>query len=599
MTIPMNFSERNDLPASGCVLQRQRLCVGPRFLLVLTATFGCLLLVGCNQNSSESAAVDDNDAMLNELLGSLDTTPEADEELDSSSASDASNRNSPTQTAAASRGAASGAGANRPAVQDPFAGSGFQNERGALAPGQNGGVVQAAATGNARTAHNQRSADLQQVGGTQQNSSGGQTGHRLELRLSPGDQFPLVKTVTQNLVQKSAQWPASAETHLELHMHMRVEDARADGILMSVQYTRIVYRHDINGQQLAFDSASGRLPEAAELLPYAGMVNNGFAFWLGRNNKIRELVGYQEFLQRCVQQVPAANQQQLLQQLAARFGDNGVASFVDEAIGLLPYSETAQGNQATLVSAGDVWMHERRMTHPVPLMLKSTCRLLAIDNQTAEIDMTGRITQTAEAVGSGVQVRDGRSMGSCVIDQATGLPLRLNRSTYLDMLVAVDNGQTVEQEKRVETTIQTQPATGRNDSQAAAAIPQHAIPQHSGMQQQSMSHAASAPQPVPAYAQPPANSNGSFAGQQNAGQQYAGQQQGVQQAGGQYHGSGYVQPASATTTQTPVPVPAGLGLPFGQKREDVQSNGFRGPTPIPGGPTAAQLPSTVQAVYPD
>jgi hypothetical protein len=352
----------------------------------------------------------------------------------------------------------------------------------------------AAANSPDPTANDQRSAsgqNLQKIGGAHQLSPGEQ-GHRLELRLSPGDQFPLIQSVTQILLHKSAQWPVSAETHLELHMHMRVEDARTDGILMSLRYTRIVYRHDLNGQQLAFDSASGRPPEAAELLPYAGMVNNGFAFWLGRNNKIRKLLGYQEFLQRCVQQVPVADQQQMLQELADRFEDNGVARFVDEAIGLLPYTENSGSGQSARGSAGDVWFHERQMTHPVPLTLKSTCRLLAIDQRTAEIDLISRFTQPENSFRSGVQVRHGWSMGSCVIDQTTGLPLQLNRSTCLNMLVTSENGQTVEQEERVQITIQTQPATGQSYSHSGSKTPYA-----------NLSQAANQPRPMLNYDQSP------------------------------------------------------------------------------------------------
>ena len=48
-------------------------------------------------------------------------------------------------------------------------------------------------------------------------------------------------------------------------------------------------------------------------------------------------------------------------------------------------------------------------------------------------------------------------MGTCIIDRATGLPLKLNRSRYLSLTVTTASGQVVEQDKRVETTIQTFP----------------------------------------------------------------------------------------------------------------------------------------------
>lgn len=281
----------------------------------------------------------------------------------------------------------------------------------------------------------------------------------LQLSLQKGDRFPLVKTIRQNLVQTSSGAPAKATSELEMHMVIQVDDLNTDATLMNVRYTRIKYAHDVNGQALAYDSDTHQNAVPADILPYAGMVNNGFAFWLGRNNRIQQVVGYQEFLQRCVQNVPLARRQNLLAEIAARFGDDGVANFIDDTIGLLPYDQNAGADAATKVAIGDVWYRERRLMHPMPVHMKSTCRLLSLNEKTAEIDITGRIANadSATAGQSRIQVRDGRSMGSCIVDRATGLPLKLNRSRYLNLTVTGADGQTYEQEKRVETTIQSFP----------------------------------------------------------------------------------------------------------------------------------------------
>ena len=83
---------------------------------------------------------------------------------------------------------------------------------------------------------------------------------------------------------------------------------RPDDSLLKVMYSRIGYQHNINGQQLAFDSATHQGPVPAGIAPYFGMLNNGFSFWLGKDNAIKELVGYDQFLQPCVQHLPAQNQ---------------------------------------------------------------------------------------------------------------------------------------------------------------------------------------------------------------------------------------------------------------------------------------------------
>ena len=290
-------------------------------------------------------------------------------------------------------------------------------------------------------------------------------GGSLELRLDTGDRFPLIKTIEQSLVQKPAEFAASAQTRLELHMTITVQQANREGILMHVQYTRIVYAHDVNGHRMAYDSSThqGQVPEDA--VPYAGMVNNGFSFWLGRDNAIRELVDYQQFLERCVSQVSMERRQGMLAEISARFGDDGVANFVDDAIGILPFDNTVDPESATKVSPGDVWTRERRLMVPVPVYMSSTCRLVSLNSKTAEIDITGRIApgETYHDVrgdhSARIRIKGGQSFGACTVDRATGLPLELKRTRYLQLSVASEGGPTVEQDKRVITTIRAFPAT--------------------------------------------------------------------------------------------------------------------------------------------
>ncbi|MCP4788227.1 MAG: hypothetical protein GY903_09170 [Fuerstiella sp.] len=290
-------------------------------------------------------------------------------------------------------------------------------------------------------------------------------GERLELRLQTGDRFPLVKTIEQSLVQKPAQFSATAQTRLDLHMVIQVNQVRDDAILMNVRYTRVFYEHDVSGHRMMFDSDTHRGVIPDDVVPYAGMVNNGFSFWLGRNNRIRELVDYQQFLERCVQQVPLERRQQLLGEISARFGDDGVANFVDDAIGLLPYDDSVDPESATRVGPGDVWSRERRVMQPVPVYMSSTYRLAALNQQTAEIDITGHIAsgETYDDSRAGqtakVKIKGGQIFGSCTVDRATGLPLELRRTRYLNLTVLTENGAAVEQDKRVITTIRSFPNT--------------------------------------------------------------------------------------------------------------------------------------------
>jgi hypothetical protein len=292
-------------------------------------------------------------------------------------------------------------------------------------------------------------------------------GERLELNLQTGDRFPLIKTIEQTLVQRSETHPALARTRLELNLAITVEDVRSDSIRLGVQYSRVVYEHDLGGRRLLFDSANheGAIPWDA--VPYAGMVNNGFSFWLGRDNQIRGLVDYQEFLERCVAQVPQDRRETLLTELSQRFGDDGVANFVDDSIGLLPYDASVDEDSASRVMPGDVWTRERRLMQPVPVYMKSTYTLLEIEDKTARIEITGRIAsgEAVNAAGdSRVRISDGRTLGHCVVDRSTGLPLDVQITRHLVIHVETDDGQEVVQEKDILTTIRGFPLSKRVDA---------------------------------------------------------------------------------------------------------------------------------------
>lgn len=285
-------------------------------------------------------------------------------------------------------------------------------------------------------------------------------GEKLELRLSAGDRFPLIKTVEQTLVQRSETHPAMARTRLELNLVILVQEVLPEAILLGVQYSRVKYEHDISGRRLEFDSATHQGNVPWDAVPYAGMVGNGFSFWLSRDNTIRELVGYREFLERCVQQVPLERRQTLLAELSSRFGDDGVANFVDDSIGLLPYDSSVDADAASMVMPGDVWTRERRLMQPVPVYLTSTYRLTDISPATAEIEITGRIA-SGEAVnseGAGrVRISGGRSMGQCIVDRVSGLPVDVRLNRVMTIQIQTEEGHEVTQEKEILTTIRAFP----------------------------------------------------------------------------------------------------------------------------------------------
>lgn len=285
-------------------------------------------------------------------------------------------------------------------------------------------------------------------------------GERLELRLQKGDRFPLLKTIEQSLVQKSEQLPATATTRLDLSLAISVDDVKPEALLLSVVYSRVAYQHDVNGRRLVYDSGQHEGDVPFDAIPYAGMVGNGFSFWLGRDNTIRELVGYQQFLEACVREVPLERRQGMLAEISSRFGDDGVANFIDDSIGLLPYDDSVDPESATRVMAGDVWTRERRLMQPIPIHLTSTYRLTELNRTTAEIEITGRVSAGEAVNGSDdtrLKITSGHSLGHCTIDRETGLPVEMNLTRNITMTVTTSENLKVVQEKQIVTTIRTFP----------------------------------------------------------------------------------------------------------------------------------------------
>jgi hypothetical protein len=216
-----------------------------------------------------------------------------------------------------------------------------------------------------------------------------------------------------------------------------------------------------------YDSSNHQGEIPWDVIPYAGMVNNGFSFWLGRDNRIREMVGYREFLERCVANVPVDRRELLLSEISNRFGDDGVANFVDDSIGLLPYDDSVDPDSATRVKTGDVWMRERTLMQPIPIHMKSTYRLTDMNDTSAEIDIMGRIA-AGDAVGndqrSRLRITGGHSLGRCVVDRATGLPTDMNLTRFIKMKIVTPDQQEIQQEKQIITSIRTFPEMRSKDA---------------------------------------------------------------------------------------------------------------------------------------
>ncbi|MEQ9070297.1 MAG: DUF6263 family protein, partial [Gimesia chilikensis] len=203
----------------------------------------------------------------------------------------------------------------------------------------------------------------------------------LELNLAVNQRFPMIKTVEQTLSQASAAGVVQSKSKLELILALTGEELQEDGRKrLRVQYSGVKYSHDIAGEKVSFDSNRSSGPAPPEVQAYQGLVQNGFSFWIGPDNKIIELVGFDQFMQRCLQNTPVSQRETVLAKISETSGDDGVANFIDDSIGLLPYNINKE-HQGGAVRVGESWTKTRRLTQPIPMVLKTEYTLRELNDK--------------------------------------------------------------------------------------------------------------------------------------------------------------------------------------------------------------------------
>ena len=221
--------------------------------------------------------------------------------------------------------------------------------------------------------------------------------------------------------------------------------------LLQVKYHRVKFRQKSPDRQIEYDSdaPAGRLPLEAQ--GYHGLKDNSFQFWISGDNQILEMVGFEQFVERCLKDVAPQRMQQVRGILASTSGADGIANFVDDSIGLLP---------STQVRVGDVWSRARSIHQPIPMHITTKYALRSLTPQGAEVDILGTITPSASDLPSLVPTEDvhvtvqrGHCFGSCLIDRRTGLPLSSKVEQDMQMHVQLPGNINFDQQKMTVTTI--------------------------------------------------------------------------------------------------------------------------------------------------
>lgn len=308
---------------------------------------------------------------------------------------------------------------------------------------------------------------------------------KLDLGLKAGDRFPLLKTVRQTLQQPSPQGWVVSHSILEILMSVSIEeihhpdsqhpelDPRSGQKRLLVKFERVRFSQELPGQpRVEYDSNAPTFPIPQAALGYHGLKDNSLGFWLSADNQILELVGFEQFINHCLKEISPEKRQQMSTAIAVPTAAEGIASFVDDSIGLLP---------ATAVREGDTWMRDRQVLQPVPLHISHKHTLRQITADVADIDIQGTVSPPVPHGSMNQPVRDvrvavrgGQSLGRCRLNRRTGLPIDARVEQSLEMTVRMADGSEFDQYKSTITSIQSfseqgSPQIGTGESAAPPA----------------------------------------------------------------------------------------------------------------------------------
>jgi len=302
----------------------------------------------------------------------------------------------------------------------------------------------------------------------------------LSFSLKVGDRFPLLKTIEQTLVQESSVGPVTSRSNLTLMFAITVDEEDVGRRKLGVRYQRVKYKQEILGEVVEYDSQANPEYVPDRLQIYHGLAGNSFSFWIGADNRIIEVIAFDDFLKRCVRHAPPHRRQELLTRIVATQEDEGFANFVDESIGLLPYDPQATGRE-TAVKLHQQWEKTRTIMRPLPMEMRTGYTLSSLNRDRAGIMILGTIEPIQASrlgpiqqasVKQSISLKKGEITGSCMIDRASGLPLTSRVQRQMEMTVEVPGRRPFEQRKTIVTTIESFPTErtifSRSDQQAQA-----------------------------------------------------------------------------------------------------------------------------------
>ena len=276
-------------------------------------------------------------------------------------------------------------------------------------------------------------------------------------------QYYFHKVIEQSLTGDPGSSLNAVSEKIELLLSMTVIDETPTSYALEVSFHNIRYHHTIGDQQIVYDSrSSANVPP--EALPYQGLLENGFTLILNRDNTIREIQGYPQFVEKCISQYPVSLQQGLRQRLGGSVTNSQqtvsmAMSFLDESIALLPFGPLASDGDSFALEV--TWPTSFVRSQPVPVeeSIQSRIQHISGDGQTAHVTIRGELrplNPQGSVTTSAVRTRilGGEITGSCSISLETGLPKssRIQREFALE--IASLRQQTITARKIVVTSLE-------------------------------------------------------------------------------------------------------------------------------------------------
>lgn len=264
----------------------------------------------------------------------------------------------------------------------------------------------------------------------------------------PSDlRIPLRRRIEQTVSQGDLVTSTTLQLDFNISINTIVDDG---GRRFGVHYDRVRYSGTYGGTSFEYDSESTGAPPL-QALPFQGLVNNDFYFWIDQAGKIK-LDGFDRFLGRCVLGLPSAERDLVLSQLRVISDEEGVARFVDDNIGLL-------GNGLPSQVPTHPWSRMRKLKGDVPTNILTNYSVESQDENDVTIKINGTISPAENQIITVanrdvplITVDSGQLAGTCTIDRQTGLPKSSHVKQSLDMFVQLPDGTRLRQRKEVVIT---------------------------------------------------------------------------------------------------------------------------------------------------